>query len=51
MPMISIQPPDLVHPKTAYSGHIPSLPRYAEESVLRDILVGLQRFRRIHFGS
>ena len=50
--MISIQPPGLVHPKTAYFGHIPSMPRYAEESVLRDILVGrVQHFQRSQIES
>ena len=49
VPMTCIRPPGFVYPKTAYSGHIPSMPRYAEESVLRDILVGrVQRFRRSH---
>lgn len=40
MRMTGIRPPNFVYPKTAYSGHIPSMPRYSEESVLRDILVG-----------
>ena len=50
VPLTYIRPPDFVYPRTAYNGHVPSMPRYAEESVLRDILVGrLQRFRRSHF--
>lgn len=38
--MTGIRPPSFVCPKTAYSGHIPSMPRYSEKSVLQDILVG-----------
>ena len=38
--MTAIRPPNFVCPKTAYSGHIPSMPRYSEKSVLQDILVG-----------
>ena len=37
--MTSVRPPDFVCPKTAYNGHVPSMPRYSEKSVLRDILV------------
>lgn len=38
--MTCIRPPSFVYPKTAYSGHLPSLPTYAEKRVLQDILVG-----------
>lgn len=38
--MIYIRPSNFVYPKTAYDGHIPSMPRYAEKGVLQDILVG-----------
>ena len=38
--MTCIRPPDLVFPKSAYDGHVPSMPRYCEERVLQDILVG-----------
>lgn len=38
--MIGIRPPNFVCPKSAYNGHIPSMPRYSEKSVLQDILVG-----------
>lgn len=34
-----IRPPGLSFPKSAYRGHVPPLPRYSEESVLRDIVV------------
>ena len=37
--MSCIRPPSFVFPKTAYHGHIPSLPRHSEKSILRDILV------------
>ena len=38
--MTGIRLPNFVCPKTAYDGHIPSMPRYSEESVLQHILVG-----------
>ena len=38
--MTCIRPPDLVFPKSAYDGHVPSMPRHCEERVLQDILVG-----------
>ena len=34
-----IRPPSFVYPRSAYDGHVPSLPRYDEKSVLKDILV------------
>lgn len=37
--MTGIRPPSFAYPKTAYSDHVPSMPRYSETSVLRDILV------------
>ncbi len=37
--MSCIRPPSFVFPKTAYNGHIPSLPRHSEKSILQDILV------------
>ncbi len=37
--MSCIRPPSFVFPKTAYNGHIPSLPRHSEKSVLQDVLV------------
>ena len=38
--MTGIRPPSFVYPKTAYNGHVPSMPRYSEKSVSQDILVG-----------
>ena len=38
--MACIRPPSFVYPKTAYDGHVPSMPRYSEKSILQDILVG-----------
>lgn len=38
--MTGIRPPDLVFPKSAYDGHVPSMPRFCEKRVLQDILVG-----------
>ena len=40
VPMTCIIPPSFTLPKAAYHGHIPSMPRYSEKSVLHDILVG-----------
>ncbi len=40
VPITGVRPPSFVCPKTAYLGHVPSMPRYSEKSVLRDILVG-----------
>lgn len=37
--MTGIRPPSFAYPKTAYSDHVPSMPRYSETSVLRDILL------------
>lgn len=38
--MTCIRAPSFVYSKTAYDGHVPSMPRYSEKSILQDILVG-----------